>query len=351
MKFQLRDIKPNPFRHMERYPLDDEKIEILQESIKKTGFWDNIVARKNGDKAEIAYGHHRLHALKKMYPGTHEVDLIIRKLDSEHMIKMMADENLEFWGGTAQVVMETIRAVIQAAADREIKLPEIKQLPQRLGDGSVRLAPSFSSASGGAGGITPNSIAYTPTTIAEFLGKGWMDSRGAATEKVKNAIRALELIEKKMLKEDDFKGMGIKNMEWLVRKAEHAEKDVGREKVTKTVARTALRKATKALRAEDGTRDRADSEYNAHIRSEIGETVPDIDTFARQLASSLGRTLSDESKEVTMLKEIIRHRSHLSDIQNDNLVGTFENLIDRAENYLRQFKKPSVRKLTVVRND
>ena len=48
MKVELKDIKPNPYRYINKgYPIDKAKVEKLRASIKRTGFWDNLVARKN----------------------------------------------------------------------------------------------------------------------------------------------------------------------------------------------------------------------------------------------------------------------------------------------------------------
>ena len=44
-KFRVGDIQPNPFRHLDRYPIKREKVEALRESLRSTGFWDNVVAR------------------------------------------------------------------------------------------------------------------------------------------------------------------------------------------------------------------------------------------------------------------------------------------------------------------
>ena len=46
MEIQIKDIRPNPFRNLEAYPPDKEKVKALKESIDSTGFWDNILARK-----------------------------------------------------------------------------------------------------------------------------------------------------------------------------------------------------------------------------------------------------------------------------------------------------------------
>src|SRR5262245_65781160 len=95
MRFRLKDIDPNPFRHMERYPIRRDKIDALKASIEQTTFWDNIVARKAGQRAQIAYGHHRLVTLKEMYGPHHEVNLIVRALDDNAKLSIMANEDME----------------------------------------------------------------------------------------------------------------------------------------------------------------------------------------------------------------------------------------------------------------
>ncbi len=87
-QYAIKDIKANPFRHINRYPIHREKVVALRESLRKTGFWDNVVARARDGKAEIAYGHHRLAALKEEFGPNHKVDLIIRKLSYETMIQI-----------------------------------------------------------------------------------------------------------------------------------------------------------------------------------------------------------------------------------------------------------------------
>ena len=68
MKIELKNVTANPFRHIERYPIQADKITALKKSIKDTDFWENIVARDMGDGTfQIAYGHHRLSALSDLY--------------------------------------------------------------------------------------------------------------------------------------------------------------------------------------------------------------------------------------------------------------------------------------------
>lgn len=145
MKVQIKDLKPNPFRDIDNYPINEDKVQSLTNSINQTGFWDNILARpkpghtewtepidggdehdeacylqvirnKNGEIEdyddpifEIAYGHHRLVILRKLFKPDDYVDIPIRELDDPTMIRIMANENDESWGTNPKIINETIR--------------------------------------------------------------------------------------------------------------------------------------------------------------------------------------------------------------------------------------------------
>jgi hypothetical protein len=112
MQVELRHVRPNPYRNLPKYPIDKAKIKRLKASIERSGFWDNIVARKakdNGD-VEIAYGHHRRHALLELYPPSHKIEVIERELGNGDMIKIMADENDEAYNMTPAIINETVKA-------------------------------------------------------------------------------------------------------------------------------------------------------------------------------------------------------------------------------------------------
>jgi len=95
MKIKIKDLTPNPFRDSEHYPIDQEKVESLKRSINKTGFWDNILARKTNGNIEIAYGHHRLEALKQIYKLDDQVDIPIKDISDDDMLRIMLLENDE----------------------------------------------------------------------------------------------------------------------------------------------------------------------------------------------------------------------------------------------------------------
>jgi len=109
MKVQIKDLEPNPYRDMENYPINSNKINHLIGSIKQTGFWDNVIARKSNGEIQIAYGHHRLEALKKVMKPTDEIEVPIKDLTDALMIQIMAKENDNDWQTCVAVTDETVR--------------------------------------------------------------------------------------------------------------------------------------------------------------------------------------------------------------------------------------------------
>lgn len=108
MIIQVSKIDTNPYRHIEKYPINREKVEALKNSINQTGFWDNILLRPRGDRYQLAYGHHRLSAIKEL--GVETVDVPVRDLDDATMLRIMANENMDEWRASPAVINETVFA-------------------------------------------------------------------------------------------------------------------------------------------------------------------------------------------------------------------------------------------------
>jgi len=109
MKIKINQLEPNPYRDMNNYPINKDKVKTLVDSIQQTGFWDNILARKKGSKYQIAYGHHRLAAIREVLEPNDEVDIPVKELTDALMLKIMANENMDDWKATPQVIDETVR--------------------------------------------------------------------------------------------------------------------------------------------------------------------------------------------------------------------------------------------------
>jgi ParB-like chromosome segregation protein Spo0J len=110
-KLKLKDIKPNPYRNFEIYPIREDKILQLMESIRTTTFWGGLVGREKDGKIEIAFGHHRLEALRKMFDPEAEIDITVENLSDEDMMKMMSRENAEEWACPIAAIDDAVKAV------------------------------------------------------------------------------------------------------------------------------------------------------------------------------------------------------------------------------------------------
>lgn len=112
MRIKIKDILPNPYRDFKFCPIDKDKVDALINSMKQTGFWDNVVVRPHpteSGKYQQAYGHNRLIAASAVFGDNYEVDLPVRELSNEVMLQMMANENMEYWAATPAVIDETVR--------------------------------------------------------------------------------------------------------------------------------------------------------------------------------------------------------------------------------------------------
>lgn len=110
MIIKVKNLRPNPFRDLNICPIDRDKIERLKKSIEELEFWDNLIARKSSyspEVYELAYGYHRLIALQEL--GIDEVNIPVKQISDEMMIKIMAEENHDWYGNTTAIVNETVK--------------------------------------------------------------------------------------------------------------------------------------------------------------------------------------------------------------------------------------------------
>lgn len=108
MRVKLSTIKSNPFRDFTLYPLDDEQIQRLSQSIDELGFFAGVCARPNGKGYELAVGHHRIEAAR--LSGLKEVEANIEEYDDEAMVRIMSLENLTQRGHNAASTLDSVAA-------------------------------------------------------------------------------------------------------------------------------------------------------------------------------------------------------------------------------------------------
>ncbi len=333
MKVAIKDIKPNPFRHMKRYPILEEKIKVLKESYKTTTFWDNCVARRKNGVVELAYGHHRLTALEEMYPPEHEVTLIERDLTNQAMIQIMARENMDEYGHDVSVTHETVRAVVQALADRDVilKLPVLTD-SQKV---NLRYAPGYSrTLKTVLSPSAPTEISgapYTAEMVAEFL--GWKQPGGDPQHKLLNALNALEYIDSKILSESTFIELSVEEGRTVIRETQKAasrHKNDNPRKWASKVGRAV------AKEIQDGGSYRNAATF-ARTIDPVEPTIPDINILAKKLASKFTNLFDISTDKLTeQLEEVIEFKKHLDPAVGEDLAKTLMLVSSRATFYSTQ---------------
>lgn len=188
MKVKVEDLKPNPYRNMEKYPIDREKTESLKISINETTFWDNLLARKVDGEIQIAYGHHRLLALQEL--RIEEIDIPIKPIDNSNMIRIMANENMDQWGMNPSTTLETVRAT------RDYLDGELGKCVYKDSNKSIRVL--FESEH--AYNQTKNK-GVGQTTILKFLGGNWKQWM------IQEALSVLDAIKEKILDTEDIESL------------------------------------------------------------------------------------------------------------------------------------------------
>ena len=301
MKFALKDIKPNPFRQLNKYPVVPAKVDKLKKSIKQTGFWDNVVARLVDDKPELSHGHNRLAALRELYGPKHEIDLIVRDFSDAKMIQSMAAENDEDFGSNLSVFFESVKAAVQALGEGRITAEEMPlELAEKARESYIRYAPSFVP---GRPSVEPGSThPYTAGSLATFL--GILDSEDRAPEKLEAVLNALELIERKIITERDTENLGVKTLLKMTRdkKKEHVIRVERLEKAR--LDAKALQEKQSALDAQRREQEKKDREIEqARLREVAAAKLEKDKAELAELEAEKKRNFERSQKRYAEIQE------------------------------------------------
>lgn len=92
MEVAIDKLVANPFRNIEEYELQEENVSALMHSMQTTDLWLSFEARSTGDgKYQIAFGHHRLEAARRL--GIETVTISVSDRSDLDMLDMMIQEN------------------------------------------------------------------------------------------------------------------------------------------------------------------------------------------------------------------------------------------------------------------
>ena len=323
--FAIQDIEPNPFRHMDRYPVRRDKIEALKESIATTSFWDNIVAREVGGKAQIAYGHHRLVALRESFGPEHKVKLIVRDLDETAMLQIMARENLEEWGTSAEVEHETVRAVVEAYAAGRVELAKPAGTAKHTRYAHLRA------------GAKMEDKPYTADSIAEFL--AW------SVHKIQPILQALDLIDEGTLHEDDFKGLGGQQAVAVTREASTAKRRIQAQAPKTEPAEVKATAGKVARAARDAMVDgglgykQARQVTDKIVPPKPSGPPPNFTDYVFATASKVNHLLRDDQTGERM-EAIMPYADEIGSLARRELINCLSSLGERVEAYMKQLVIP-----------
>jgi hypothetical protein len=333
--FEVRKILMNPFRRIERYPIDERKVERLVESYRQTGYWGNLVGRPIGKEAiELAYGAHRRIAMDRYHKPTDKVAVIVQALDDEMMIRMMANENMIEFSSSALVDLETIWSTILAFADGKIQLPKIKSSFQ------VRYAPSFIP---GKTVTVRHRFAYNAQTIGEFL--GWIHKDGKVKAKVVTALNALEYIEEGYLEEKDFAQITSSAVKEMVTLGEQRKRQ--HEAEAETEYKRAQMEEERAARAKDETERKERQAVAERHRKAAEDAIKEGKRKAAKVIKGLADDRRDEFKEKVNMRfkaqeiEPVNEKRHLQEIfKRKNIMAVIDEVIREVWQILNDEAKP-----------
>ena len=333
-------IDPNPHRRLGDYPYIERKIKSLMKSYADVGMWPGgVIARRVGDRYEIAFGHHRKEAARRS--GMQTIALTVMKLTNEQMLNYMGRENMEDFNSDFLVMLETWEAGHQFLLGQPSKSAQ-------------------------------------PTDIARLL--GWTVVKSDRTSNFQNdtataCVAASELLEGKLIKRSDLEGLTVKEAREIcggarkiIRQIAEVSEQVGakkediaaaREQVSKAVSRTLsdLRdKQVKSVTAKNLRETVAVNTYRFAKEAKKDSTAPLFAAFALSVAKRIARWNNEDMvhDRIEQMVSVLSEMTMLEDLQAlDRVVLALEHSVMRNEASIKKLRaKPAaVVKLRAIEGD
>ena len=139
MKISLSNVHHNPHRNMARNPVNIKQVESLVDSMKRNTVWPNIVVRNQPGRPghyELAYGHHRLTAMKQLKMT--DCEFIVRDIDEWGMYCAMVDENESQQKITPELVYENITAGLETLEPLIRKCETVEEFNRAVPTGTAQ---------------------------------------------------------------------------------------------------------------------------------------------------------------------------------------------------------------------
>jgi len=277
---------------LDTYPWIESKVEMLMRSIEDVGFWEGVIVRAVGKRFELAFGHHRLEAARRL--GLKRVPVIIRDLSDEEMLKLMGRENGEDYSTDFLVMLNTWQGAVEFCSSAKEHTPDAVEIARLLGWDRERAGKRPAQS-------IMNATAEACSAAYSLLQGGYLDM-------------------------DDLEGLSVKAAKEIVQRANAHMKRIekaGRarnrpprevEAVKGKVAQGAKVTARKARRGEVAQKDlrgEVDANtYRAAAASKAPKTLL-FETFGKTLADSIEKMLSSDATS-TKLAEVVKALPHIT---------------------------------------
>lgn len=204
-RFPLSDLKPNPFRNLDAFPVREENVEALLASFRQSGVWADgqLIVRLVDGEPEICAGHARVEAMLRHFGPDHQITVTVEDVSDDEMLRRMTDENEVRRQHSALLDQEVVSGVVRGYAAGRIELEKPSKCTPHA---QVRDAPSFVQGTPVQG--TSPTHPYTASTVAKHV-------RWDAT-RARDTLRALELIEQGHLDTENFRGQSCREARDMV---------------------------------------------------------------------------------------------------------------------------------------
>jgi ParB-like chromosome segregation protein Spo0J len=280
--------------------LDEEKVQNLIESYKKTGMWIGVVGRQDNNNIQIAFGHHRIEAARMMKYNTIDVD--VREISDSDMIRMMADENMDRKINTAVIVQTVLSA--KQFLEKEIRDPAKSTFDWLF----ARMEEKEKATKRGVG----------EQPLMKFLGKEWQRNINIALRTINDETidkKAVEVFEKPA-HADTIRAKLKEHNVPKEKQKEYAEKV--KETIEKSVPPSAKKENKKAEVTSQKIKDVMDDEFfGTSFKKEKKKKRPDIndklDLYTKDLANiNLGLKLVLDNSDFAEDSKLVKFASEVN---------------------------------------
>lgn len=259
-------IDPNPFRRLAKYPYVERKVEALKSSIEAVGLWEGVTARKKGNRYELAFGHHRIEAARRV--GLKSAPMIVRNLTDKQMLQFMGRGNDKVYNVDFPTLLGAWNAVAAVIGKRAQ---------------AIEIAMVLGWTQAHKSGATANHTAEACHAAAVLIGGGHIRREDLTDLSV---TQARKICSRAVAK--------IKQLEKLAKIAKRpvSETEAAKKHIGKAVAKT----AAESRRGQIMDRDLPGQvDVNAyHIAKEAKKRSPLFEQFGRDLANRIAKTLNND---------------------------------------------------------